>query len=1244
MKKPGIKLTDIIDIDFLQKFQDSFAYATNVASLMVDNDGPITKPSNFTDFCIKYTRGSEIGFKRCNECDIRWGKAAANKGKPVIYNCHTGLTDFAVPIMVDGQHIASILGGQIITKPPNQESFKTIAQELGIDENKYIEALEKIKKVPPGQVKSAASLLFVVANTISELANKNYELMQKDSESKKLIEKESLLRKIIEISRSSLDIKEVKQGIVNELGKTFKADRCYFRAFDKMRNKFLAPDVEYLSSNKLESMLEKEPNQKALQYFSKELQQRKKGFYPIIMNVDEVQNEALKIYMTEAGIKTDYAIPLIDIDEESLWLVLHYSDEAPVPDENYNKLLEILAYNVDLTLNQLKLYHAIKRTAEREALLRKINEIIRDTLDVDKTFKLICENLAKLFNVQRVLLTQLDDSSHGCNFMIKQEYKTRKDIKGIDVLDKDNRTAKYWDKIFHKSDKILMFDDVMSSNTPNYFKDSYTNIGAKSLLASAICKGREKWGHIVLLDYDKKRLWSEDEINFLITVSNQMYISIQQTELYIQNKKQAERELLLRKVTENIRSSLNINTTLNYVCDELARVFNVQRATIIEFPDSKDYTKIAIRREYKSDKNIKGIINNNSFNFEVGKIWASVLEKEDSCFAIDNIYESDLPDLFKENYAALGQKSIIVMPIQRNTVKWGVLILSEYNYFRHWTNEEIDLLKIISNQIFIAIKQSELYNTVQKTAEKEKLLRKINEIIRDTLDIDESLTAICKEVCDFFDVQRVVITEFESEDAENYKLAKEFKTNSSIESINMQTVDKKAVMHFGKLVMQISDVFTINDILKSDVSDFFNSLYRKIGVKAIIGSVIKKNETKKGSILLFDYEKTRNWNGEEAAILRSIADMVYISIQQAEFSSKINEQVERERAILSNLPFMIWIKDSESKFLAANESFAKMCGKKVEDIIGKTDLELWPEELAQGYIKDDIEVMQKKKTKSIEEVINDPSGPKWHETFKTPLFNDKGEVVGTTGFSRDITEKKEVDKIKNEFVSMVSHELRTPLTSIRGALGLVLSGSLEKLSDKTTSLLDIANNNCLRLINLINDILDIEKIEAGKMDFNSESTDIIPLINQSVKLNTQFAQKFNVNIKFEKKVENALVYADKDRLIQVMTNLLSNAIKFSKQNSSVKILVSRRGKNIRVSTTNYGVEISDEFKKRIFQKFAQADSSDSRQKGGTGLGLSISKAIIEKMNGKINFISKNNKTTFYFDLPEILKNEDIINE
>ncbi|MFI5447616.1 PAS domain S-box protein [Polaromonas sp. UC242_47] len=249
--------------------------------------------------------------------------------------------------------------------------------------------------------------------------------------------------------------------------------------------------------------------------------------------------------------------------------------------------------------------------------------------------------------------------------------------------------------------------------------------------------------------------------------------------------------------------------------------------------------------------------------------------------------------------------------------------------------------------------------------------------------------------------------------------------------------------------------------------------------------------------------------------------------------------------------------------------------------------------------------------------------------------DEQDKVVGFFALGNDVTELKRMDRMKSEFVSTVSHELRTPLTSIRGSLGLVWGGVTGELPEKAKHLVGIAKNNCERLIRLINDILDSEKIESGKMRFDLQALDLEPLMVQALAANEGFADQHNVSLVLRSTKYPVRVNADSDRLLQVVTNLLSNAIKFSPPGGLVHVVLRRDAGRVRVEISDSGPGIPEEFRKRIFQKFSQADSSDTRQRGGTGLGLNISKAIVERMEGRIGFTTESQVgSTFFFDLPE----------
>ena len=196
-------------------------------------------------------------------------------------------------------------------------------------------------------------------------------------------------------------------------------------------------------------------------------------------------------------------------------------------------------------------------------------------------------------------------------------------------------------------------------------------------------------------------------------------------------------------------------------------------------------------------------------------------------------------------------------------------------------------------------------------------------------------------------------------------------------------------------------------------------------------------------------------------------------------------------------------------------------------------------------------------------------------------------------------------------------------------------GAAGELSEQAKTLVNIAYQNSERLIRLINDILDIEKIESGRMVFMNQPTLLNTVLTHSLEFTHAYAEQYGVSFNLDNSYPQAMVYVDSDKLVQVMVNLLSNAAKYTTRNDIVEISVSRQKQKMRVAVTDHGPGISRQFRQYIFQKFAQADMSNTKKKGGTGLGLSISKTIIEKMGGEIGYHSRiNHGSTFYFLLPE----------
>ncbi len=240
------------------------------------------------------------------------------------------------------------------------------------------------------------------------------------------------------------------------------------------------------------------------------------------------------------------------------------------------------------------------------------------------------------------------------------------------------------------------------------------------------------------------------------------------------------------------------------------------------------------------------------------------------------------------------------------------------------------------------------------------------------------------------------------------------------------------------------------------------------------------------------------------------------------------------------------------------------------------------------------------------------------------------------GIVRDISERREVGRMKNQFMSSVSHELRTPLTSVTGSLGLLAENVSDELSEGGKALLNIARNNVARLVRLVSDILDIEDIQSGRLRIDRQATDLVMLVERAVDGSRSLASAAGVNLVVRHDIAQASVYGDTERLAHSLNHLLSNALKFSPRGATVEVSVARHQTGIRVAVTDQGPGIPDAFRDRLFQPFSQAESTDSGFRGGAGLGLSIARAIIQQHSGTIGYESIPGRgASFYFDLPEL---------
>lgn len=442
---------------------------------------------------------------------------------------------------------------------------------------------------------------------------------------------------------------------------------------------------------------------------------------------------------------------------------------------------------------------------------------------------------------------------------------------------------------------------------------------------------------------------------------------------------------------------------------------------------------------------------------------------------------------------------------------------------------------------------------------------------------------------------------------------------------------------------------TIFDLIAGDSTD---SVYSQMNPANSGGILFEElHRRKDGTTFLVEVSAKRSDLGEEKILLCIIRN-----ISEREQVKQAMQKVQlQQKAILDNIPDMVWLKDSESRFIAVNEAFGTACGIRPDSLVGKTDLDIWPVHLAKKYRVDDLKVMMSRKQHySQEPLIDSNYHQKWIETIKMPILNDDGEVIGTTGIARDITERKvaekdlleiheklilsnrelaKVSQFKSEFLANMSHEFKTPLTAILVLAGDLLTKSTGQLTTvQEEYLLDIQNSG-KQLLGLIDGLLDLAKTESNKMSLNLSEIQVGELVLDVEKVIHPLARQKDIEIKMTI-TDTILIIADEEKVRQVLLNLIGNAIKFSPPESIVELTVADaeaadEAEGVLVSVQDYGPGIPVQAQKHIFEAFYQVSQGANKEYPGTGLGLALVKKNVELHTGQIKLVSAEGQGTTF---------------
>ncbi|MDD3012491.1 MAG: GAF domain-containing protein [Candidatus Gastranaerophilales bacterium] len=907
----------------------------------------------------------------------------------------------------------------------------------------------------------------------------------------------------------------------------------------------------------------------------------------------------------------------------------------------------------------------IEEYVQREKLLRKITETIIYNSDIHMSLENISKEIAQYFNVEYVSMAHIPDNKSK-----KFEFLTRFCIDDTKLnLNYDDKLLEYWCNLLCIEENYIAINNLKEAAFPTFFKEFYLNQGTKSILFVKIKKDNNVWGGIGLQTFYDYKNWTVKDIEFLKAIAYQIYIAVKQAELYLKTKKQAEREALLRKIIETIRSTLDINEVLTIICDEVAKLFNVQRATIIEYPNKNNYFAMITRREYKARKNFKGL-DAIEYDRQSGAYVAKTTF-EYGVINIDNISKSDTPDYFKISYKNLGVKSLLCIPIRQGEDNWGIMGLSEHDYYRHWTQDDISLLQTIADQVYIAIKQAELYSTTKEFADRELILRELISTIRSTLDINEIKRTFVNEIGLYFKADRVIFSEFDSE-KNAFLPTDEYSEYLSVDYteslIGVDWGSEKYNIYTQSLKKQ-SEI-NINDLDKYikrhnlENSDF-EKLFRKWQIKSSYNIVIMYGQEIMGFFCI-DYMKEKFKIGSnELEFLRTLANQAGIALYQSKLFNHLKQTAKNEKTmakIISTIKSNLNIDEilmlicnklthlfnvtriSIDEFIPLTKSIQTY---KIYNFDTDQDFNSSYDYLTREFLFDHL--IDKGSNLIIDDIQNSNLPNKEFLTDKNLLsilaiplrISDKrwGAIFIYDKNIRKWTNseinllKKIADYIslairdsnlytQAQFVANVSHELKNPIAIISGYTETLINRDKE-LSEMSTKFLPVIKNNTDRINAIVENLLDLSNLNNNPNieQFDFKKTELKYVIEEVIQHSQEKAQEKSITITLN---YNGPLYVNMNEFMfnQVLINLINNAINYSESNTKITINAFIENSKIKIEFHDQGCGIKEEHLPYIFERFYRVDKSRNRETGGTGLGLSIVKSILNIHGGIITVSSK----------------------
>ncbi|MEZ2239122.1 GAF domain-containing protein [Microcoleus sp.] len=909
---------------------------------------------------------------------------------------------------------------------------------------------------------------------------------------------------------------------------------------------------------------------------------------------------------------------------------------------------QILQKSISYILRQSQLIREREWQQQQQQLLGQTALSIRESLKLEDILNTTVKEVRNILQCDRVIVFQFSDDWGG---KVVVESVADGCMAILPVLIYDPCIGKDYAEPFRKG-LITAKSDIYNSGISPCHIEFLETLQVRANLVVPIVKGDKLWGLLAAHHCTAPRQWQPSEIELLQQVVTQSGIAIQQADLL----EQLQTELRERKLAEMAIKQLNTELEQRVIerTAELTEVNDRLLVTLLE----KEH---AYQRLDEQSQLLEDLYNNAPCGYHSVDAEGTIVQMNDTelkwlGYTRDEIlHKKKFTDLVTTESQSIYYQFFSLFKAQGWIENLEFQMLNKDGSTR-WISLNASAVKddagnflMSRSSLFDISDRKQAETALLQKFQQEKLLWRITQGIRQSLDLNVILNTAVTEVRQTLQTDRAAI----------YRFNLDWSGDFVVESVGEAWV-KLVGGYLQKVCEDIylqetqggrfrnHENFVIGDIDAAGLHPCHIQLLEQFQAKAYMAVPIFAGEFLWGLLVIYQNTAPRNWQSWEVELLEQIASQLAIAIQQSELyeqlqielqerqlaEATIQEAERRWRSLLDNVQLIVVGLDIGENVNYVNPFFLKLTGY--------TNLEV----LGENWFKNFLPPASQESLKTVfSEVLTHNAPPYYRNSIltksgeerfiawnSTTLQDAESNIIGNISIGEDITERKKVDEIKDEFIGIVSHELRTPLTAIQMSLGLIQTGIYDKKPEKSRRMIEIALLDTHRLVNLVNDILDLERIDSGRVVLEKTVCKAADLMQQAIERIQAIATQEQITLTFTP--TDVEVWAAPDTIIQTLTNLLGNAIKFSPAQSTIHLSAEIQTDFVLFQVCDRGRGIPADQLELIFGRFQQVDASDSREKGGTGLGLSICQSIIERHGGKIWAESSLGEgSTFFFTLP-----------